>query len=333
MADVTTVIDDSDPSIKHLTGEWVHFTGDGYYNRTETLTRDAGAASMYTFNGTGISVFGTQCDPPGGNTTVSTYRLDNNGPSKYTEPAGVKCNQNFVNFFTSPPLANGLHTLIITNLNANAWYFLDYLEVTTPGPASNGTAPPTLSSSPVLSSVSSSSSPSSSLQASSSTGTTKLATGVIVGSAIGAAVVASMLILAVMWWRRRRQVSQTHKEAAVRLQTDRRSEELTPYRYSVALNPNTESGIRNTSRKMPLTHQGEPLQGTSDEWLGTASSFDISSQSSPSQTDNTTLPSMVSVTRRPTTSTVPPPYGQRDSISFSDIDIHETLGVLETGNV
>ncbi|KAF8512775.1 hypothetical protein JB92DRAFT_2926309 [Gautieria morchelliformis] len=307
MADVTTVIDDSDPSIKSLTGQWVHFTGAGYYNRTETLTRDAGATSMYTFNGTGISVFGTQCDPPGGNTTVSAYKLDNIDVSVYTVPAGVACNQNFVNFFTSPPLANGLHTLVITNRNANAWYFLDYLEVTTPGPASNGTAPPTLSSSSVLSSVSSTSSPSSSssslsapsstLQASSSTGTTKLATGVIVGSAIGAAVVVSMLILAVIWWRRRRQVSQTHPEAAVTLQTDGRSEELTPYRYSVVLNPNNESGIRDTSKKIPPT---------------TASTSDISSQISPPQTDNTALPAMVSVSRRPTTSTMPPPYAPPD---------------------
>ncbi|KAF8512774.1 hypothetical protein JB92DRAFT_259904 [Gautieria morchelliformis] len=305
--DVTIVIDDSDPSIKHLTGEWMHFTGSGYYNHTETLTHDAGATSMYTFNGTGISVFGTQCIPAGGNTTVSTYTLDNKSPSKYTVPARVACNENFVKFFSSPPLAHGLHTLIITNLNANAWYFLDYLQVTKPGPASNGT----------VSSVSSPSSPSSSLQASSSTGTTKLATGVIVGSAIGAAVVVSMLFLAVIWWRRRRQVSQTHKE--VLLETDRRSEELNslpiPYRYSAALDPNNESGMRNISRKMPLTHQGEPLQGANNQQLGTSttSSFDTSSQISPSQMDNTTLPSMVSVSRRPTTSTMPPPpYGQPD---------------------
>lgn len=48
---VTTVVDDSDPNIKAISGNWVHFTGDEYYNHTETLTREAGATSLYIFNG------------------------------------------------------------------------------------------------------------------------------------------------------------------------------------------------------------------------------------------------------------------------------------------
>jgi hypothetical protein len=49
--DVTTVVDDSDPGIKALHGNWVHFKGQEYYNGTETLTRNANAVSMYIFNG------------------------------------------------------------------------------------------------------------------------------------------------------------------------------------------------------------------------------------------------------------------------------------------
>jgi len=33
-------------------------------------------------------------------------------------------------------MANGQHTLTITNLNQNAWYFFDYLEVTSPANSS-----------------------------------------------------------------------------------------------------------------------------------------------------------------------------------------------------
>ena len=226
--DTTTIIDDSDPAITALSGQWIHFTGDEYYNKTETLTQDAGAMSMYIFNGawelfflidiaglnyltgTGISVFGTQCDPAGGNTTVSTYMIDNGGQSTYTVPSGVVCNQNFVNFFTSPPLANGKHTLVITNLNQNAWYFLDYLQVLSPGSSSTSNVTITASA------ASSSSASSSTSQSSSTNGSSSksMNTGVIVGSVLGAAAVVAIVILAFMvYWRKRRQAPRTHEES------------------------------------------------------------------------------------------------------------------------
>ena len=88
------------------------------------------------------------CNRPNANTTtVSSYSVDDQSWSKYTEPSGVSCPQNFFNFYTSPPLKNGKHTLVVTNLNDGIGYFFDYLEVITPG-IPNVTASPSSSSAP-----------------------------------------------------------------------------------------------------------------------------------------------------------------------------------------
>jgi len=195
--DVTTTIDDSDPNIKHVTGHWVHFKGSRYYNGTETLTRDAGATTLYMFNGTSISVFGTMCDPGGGNETISTYTVDGGAGSNHTVPRGTVCNQNFVNFYSSPPLSNGLHTLVITNLNKGAWFFLDFLKVTAPGNSS-------LSSSASLTSAASNPSGTSGESVTELTKSSKISTGAIVGIAMGAVALLLSVILGVLWWRRTR---------------------------------------------------------------------------------------------------------------------------------
>ena len=154
--------------------------------------------------GTGISVFGTMCDP-GGNTTVSTFTIDNNGPSKFTVPSGIICNQNFVNFFNSPPLENGQHTLIITNLNQNAWFFLDYLQVIRPDLSSSENTIVSGSLSSTAASLTSSGT-STSLPASPKGTSKPISTGVILGTAFAAVAFVGILILSVtLWWRRQRQ--------------------------------------------------------------------------------------------------------------------------------
>lgn len=44
-------VDDSDPSIMALQGTWMTSTVQGAYKDTLTLTRDAGAMSIYDFTG------------------------------------------------------------------------------------------------------------------------------------------------------------------------------------------------------------------------------------------------------------------------------------------
>jgi hypothetical protein len=146
----------------------------------------------YSFLGVRIQVFGTQCDPAGGNTTVSTYTIDGGTASKYTVPAGVVCNQDFVQFYSSPLLSNGAHMLVITNLNQGAWYFLDYLKVTVPAPTSSSAA-----------------------TESTSTGSKAINPGVIVGIVLGTVVLLALFIFGALWFKRRRQRSNYPRETVL----------------------------------------------------------------------------------------------------------------------
>ncbi|KAF8509307.1 hypothetical protein BU17DRAFT_26330, partial [Hysterangium stoloniferum] len=76
--------------------------------------------------GIGISVFGTQ-GTPGGNITTSLYSIDGQSPVRYTVPSNLNTIQYSVQFYASPPLTDGSHTLVITNVNDNSWFWLDFI--------------------------------------------------------------------------------------------------------------------------------------------------------------------------------------------------------------
>ena len=119
------------------------------------------------------------------------------------------CYQNFVVFYESPPLSNGPHTLVITNLNANASYYLDYLKVTMPALASSTTV---TTMTMTMMTTSTAFSAATSLPAeSSSTGSKASEPGVIAAISLGGVFVLAVFLMGALWWRRRRHRSSYSK--------------------------------------------------------------------------------------------------------------------------
>ncbi|KAF8588070.1 hypothetical protein K439DRAFT_702488 [Ramaria rubella] len=305
-ADSLTTIDDSDPAIKAVNGTWTHFKGGQYYNGTETLTRDPGATSMYVFNGTGISVFGTQCDPAGGNTTVSTYMIDGGSKSTYTVPPGVICNQNFVNFFSSPPLENGQHTLLITNLNNGAWYFLDYLQVTSPALLSSTNV---TSSSPSLSPPSAGVSIPAQTDASAVSGSSSISSGAIAGIAVGGVGLLALFLAAILVWRRRRQSSKKRMEAIL-IEPDEIPADLTPYHVPP---PRSKSYTTGTANRPSIVTNEKGVGGDralTTQWSPSQLSEESQGESSSRTDEPVSASSQMRENRLSITTTLPPAYGE-----------------------
>ncbi|KAF8586840.1 hypothetical protein K439DRAFT_1614809 [Ramaria rubella] len=193
-ADTTvTIINNRDPAIVYSSG-WSPI---GSGATKDMLTRVAGATATYNFTGIGITVRGTQ-GTPGGNSTVSTYSIDGVYQANYTVPDTNGIDKNFTFYNSGPNLSNQQHTLLITNLNKNAWYWLDTLLVTwDSSPSTNATSTST-------SSVVGASTAALPFAASSSHSATP--TGTIVGSALGGAVLFGLLTVGtlVYLWRKRR---------------------------------------------------------------------------------------------------------------------------------
>ncbi|KAH9474992.1 hypothetical protein JR316_0012091 [Psilocybe cubensis] len=152
MADIQTY-DDRDPSVVYSGGDWQKGGTENEYFQTTSYVRNAtGSTATFKFTGTSVSVFGTLDSADlGRGTPISSYRIDNGQPVIYTGPT-PDSEQYKQQFFQSPTLPPGPHTLVIV-VQSEAGYYLDYFTVT-PDPVVVVS-----SSAPLASSSSESSSP------------------------------------------------------------------------------------------------------------------------------------------------------------------------------
>ncbi|PPQ72214.1 hypothetical protein CVT26_006969 [Gymnopilus dilepis] len=238
---VLLTLDDRNPSIIYSTG-WNQAGSALEFNKTTTWTAVAGSTAKFTFQGTGVGVFGTVGKKlPKSIAPVSEYSIDGSAPVTFTaDPKAVV--QTSQAFFQSPLLPDGVHTLTVTNKLASDPLFLDFLMVLadsdTPLPSSisltsaSSTSASSTSATSSSSSATSSSSVSTTSSSSSSsvptltvtstvapsttspapsttadsdtTGATKSSnTGAIVGGIIAAVVGVTIIVFAILFWYRR----------------------------------------------------------------------------------------------------------------------------------
>ncbi|PSR71009.1 hypothetical protein PHLCEN_2v13113 [Hermanssonia centrifuga] len=165
---------------------------------------------LIPFSGTQVEVYGT-IGPTGDALPMSTYLLDSTSILTYVA-ANVSATTYQNQFYLSPVLQDGSHTLVIT-VTSQGFYWLDYLLYT---PSSNNLASAPISSS---SSLSSSSSISSALSATSSAGSAASSTsscphangsqsssipvGAIAGGVVGGFILGALLIAGLLYcWKR-----------------------------------------------------------------------------------------------------------------------------------
>ncbi|KAJ6517814.1 hypothetical protein DFH09DRAFT_1373495 [Mycena vulgaris] len=128
MSGVFVIVDDQDPTFRFSQG-WGPPTAENSFEFGATMTGPSpqGATASYDFNGTSISVFVRIAANSSNKTTTVSFAIDH----QFVNSTVVQADR-FVHFhhkvFSSPPLANGPHTLDITLANITSRdIFLDYL--------------------------------------------------------------------------------------------------------------------------------------------------------------------------------------------------------------
>ncbi|KAJ6535385.1 hypothetical protein DFH09DRAFT_1369614 [Mycena vulgaris] len=128
MSGVFVIVDDQDPTFRFSQG-WGPTTAENSFEFGATMTGPGpqGATASYDFNGTSISVFVRIAANSSNKTTTVSFAIDH----QFVNSTVVQADR-FVHFhhkvFSSPPLANGPHTLDITLANITSRdIFLDYL--------------------------------------------------------------------------------------------------------------------------------------------------------------------------------------------------------------
>ncbi|KIJ45894.1 hypothetical protein M422DRAFT_46473 [Sphaerobolus stellatus SS14] len=227
-------IDGLDDRITYSAEDWMNVPGPNQFNGSVMLTRAAGAIAFLAFTGIGISVFGTQ-GTPGGNVTSSKYAVDDITPSVYTVPQDLEQIQYQVQFYKSPVLEDGDHYIWVSNLNKDAWYWLDFFEVTSvavvsptsvfSSPSFLPTIRPTItstSSSPITSSTGSLTVNETSVATpglnisggtSAESSRSRLSSGAIAGITVSVVIAAASALSAIWWWLRRKRLRNTGPDA------------------------------------------------------------------------------------------------------------------------
>ncbi|KAJ6535371.1 hypothetical protein DFH09DRAFT_1284006 [Mycena vulgaris] len=128
MSGVFVIVDDQDPAFRFSQG-WGPTTAENSFEFGATMTGPGpqGATASYDFNGTSISVFYRSAANPNNTTTTFNFVIDH----QFVNSTVVQADR-FEHFhekmFSSPPLAEGPHTLDITLTNITSPdIFLDYL--------------------------------------------------------------------------------------------------------------------------------------------------------------------------------------------------------------
>ncbi|GJJ15374.1 hypothetical protein Clacol_009650 [Clathrus columnatus] len=234
---IRTNVDDTDARIKYSSDEWSLITRNEAFDKTEHLTRQQGATANFTFDGNVslFKVFGiVVLASLGGNTTTSTYFLDDDPDGQsFTAPGNLTVTEIDMMFYQSPSnLSNGTHTLRIVNDNSDSWYIIDFLTVLSLSPSSNGStisstvSHDTPSSSASSTAVSAKTSPSSAMESTNNTGSAPMSLitrkpvvspGAAAGIALSSAIILGIFvaILLFIYHRRRRKNTELAKLTAI----------------------------------------------------------------------------------------------------------------------
>ncbi|KAI0717855.1 hypothetical protein C8T65DRAFT_640193 [Cerioporus squamosus] len=212
-----------------FTYNWTHLTSpeddlSPYNNRTISVCSQSGAMALFTFEGTRVSVYGSESDQIGDVNNWSSYSI--NGMSNHTYKSGARGGDHLL-LFDSDYMPYGDYTLqiYVGHAEDDAGYSLDYIRyettsTTAPTSTSQTSSPATPTYSPTLtlsSNTAPSSSPTQTATASSTTSTTQAAVttsvqstsslakpATIALSTIGGAVGLIGLGLLVLWFKRKR---------------------------------------------------------------------------------------------------------------------------------
>ncbi|KAJ8495477.1 hypothetical protein ONZ45_g12847 [Pleurotus djamor] len=199
-------IDDNDTRIHYSTG-WTLGGSSHEFNQTTHGTNIAGAAFSFSFNGTGIMVFGTIDADQGTGPPNSTYVLDGVLSSTFTAPK-IQGVMYHVPFYESLDLPYGEHLLVGSCEDGGSQIFLDYLVFSSPipqdllSPLSNvttATSTPTVAFNPAKPSISSQKSP---------PATSGTPSRIITGAVLGAVGLTMLVVVVVSYIRYRRRKSQ-----------------------------------------------------------------------------------------------------------------------------
>ncbi|TBU26145.1 hypothetical protein BD311DRAFT_763202 [Dichomitus squalens] len=121
------VVDDTDSELKYM-GDWSRQTpSPGQLNNTVTGTVENGASVSFTFKGTSIKVYGQQIP---NDTQNSTYMFNGQSFTYFMKDA-IHQQHHQVQFFSSPTIGDGEHTIYIINHGDSL--LIDYLEVVIDG--------------------------------------------------------------------------------------------------------------------------------------------------------------------------------------------------------
>ncbi|KAI0340848.1 hypothetical protein BDW22DRAFT_355691 [Trametopsis cervina] len=135
-------LDDADPRISYSPG-WQHINpSNGEFDTTRSSADKAGLTASLTFTGTNVQVYGSVASIDVFGRPVSTYAIDGGPTTTYQAPIvepGLVVYR--VQFYQSPTLSPGQHTLVITNINGTSPsnYVLDYIIYT---PSNDVAQPP-----------------------------------------------------------------------------------------------------------------------------------------------------------------------------------------------
>ncbi|KAJ7766036.1 hypothetical protein B0H16DRAFT_384854 [Mycena metata] len=126
------IVDDRDPSIKY-TGAWTQAGSSIEFDSTTTCSSTEGTSASFTFTGTQVTVFGTVAakNPPD---AALSFAVDKTTTGTFTPPNNMTSDVHHTTLWTSPVLASGTHTLVLTQTTAQAAcvIYLDYLMYKTP---------------------------------------------------------------------------------------------------------------------------------------------------------------------------------------------------------
>ncbi|KAJ7615643.1 hypothetical protein DFH06DRAFT_123673 [Mycena polygramma] len=124
------IVDDRDPLLRYV-GAWYDAGSPQEFQGTTKWTATAGSTTSFTFVGTSLAVYGSVAVRTAPHASLS-FVVDNSITGTYAVPTDIAADVHHVALWASPALANGSHTLVMTQTGVqadpgNGEIFLDYL--------------------------------------------------------------------------------------------------------------------------------------------------------------------------------------------------------------